>query len=106
MNWEKQIVEQYGKEYIFRQLAEEAAELCQASLKMVRAIKNETPVREDEASVHVLEEIADVEVMVNVLKLAVLNARGLEFITDTYQKKMERMIDRMLEGEPLDSNGR
>ena len=106
MSWESQIVEQYGKEYIFRQLAEEAAELCQASLKMVRAMRNETPVREDEASVHVLEEIADVEVMVNVLKSAVLNARGLEFITDTYQKKRARMIDRMLEGECLDSDGR
>ena len=106
MNWEKQIVEQYGKEYIFRQLAEEASELCQASLKMVRAMRRETPVSEQEASAHVLEEIADVEVMLTVLKTAVLNARGLEKVASTYQKKRDRMIDRMIEGECLDSDGK
>ena len=106
MNWEHRIVEQYGREYIFRQLAEEASELCQASLKMVRAMRGETPVSEEDASAHVLEEIADVEVMLNVLKAAVLNARGLQKIASTYQKKKDRMIDRMLEGECLDSDGR
>lgn len=106
MNWEKRIVEQYGKEYIFRQLAEEASELCQASLKMVRAMRGETPVSEEDASSRVLEEIADVEVMLSVLKIAVLNARGLQKIASTYQKKKDRMIDRMLEGECLDSDGR
>lgn len=106
MNWEKQIVEQYGKEYIFRQLAEEASELCQASLKMVRAMRGETPVTEIDASARVLEEIADVEVMLNVLKRAVINDRGNEKIAAVYEKKRERMIDRMIEGECLDSDGK
>lgn len=106
MNWEKQIVEQYGKEYIFRQLAEEASELCQASLKMVRAMRHETPVSEEDVIAHVLEEIADVEVMLTVLKRAVLTDRGNERIAAIYRKKQERMIDRMLEGECLDSDGR
>lgn len=106
MNWEKQIVEQYGKEYIFRQLAEETSELCQASLKMVRAMRGETPVSEQDASARVLEEIADVEVMLTVLKRAVVNDRGNERIAAIYEKKRTRMIDRMIEGECLDSDGK
>ena len=73
---------------------------------MVRAMRCETPVSEEDASVHVLEEIADVEVMLTVMKRAVLNERGNEKIASIYQKKRERMIDRMLEGECLDSDGR
>lgn len=44
------------------QLAEEAAELSQAALKLVRAINDETPVTEEEAREHLLEEAADVQV--------------------------------------------
>ena len=43
------------------QLAEEAAELSQATLKLVRAINGETPVTEEEAREHLLEEAADVQ---------------------------------------------
>jgi hypothetical protein len=106
MDWEKQIVERYGEEYIFRQLAEEAAELCQASLKKVRAMRHETPVSEKDAKAHVLEEIADVEVMLVVLRTAVLNEEDAEKIISIYREKRDRMIDRMLEGECLDSDGR
>ena len=45
MIYEKKIAEQYGEEYIIRQLAEEAAELCQAALKLVRAMRRSTPSR-------------------------------------------------------------
>ena len=41
--------------------AEEAAELSQAALKLVRAINGETPVTEEEAREHLLEEAADVQ---------------------------------------------
>ena len=44
------------------QLAEEAAELSQASCKLLRAIKGQTPVTEAEACAHLLEEMADVYV--------------------------------------------
>lgn len=44
------------------QLAEEAAELSQASLKLVRAIEGDTPVTVPEAVRHLLEEMADVYV--------------------------------------------
>ena len=42
------------------QLAEEASELSQASLKLVRAMDGDTPVPEMDAKMHLLEEIADV----------------------------------------------
>lgn len=42
------------------QLAEEAAELSQAALKLVRARHGDTPVTEVEARMHLLEELADV----------------------------------------------
>ena len=105
MGWTRQIVEQYGEEYIFRQLAEEASELCQASLKMVRAMRGETPVKTADALARVLEEIADVEVMLHVLKTGVLNDRENEKIASIYRRKKDRMIDRMIEGECLDSDG-
>ena len=41
------------------QLAEEAAELSQAALKYLRVIRAETPVTEQEARTHLIEEIAD-----------------------------------------------
>ena len=44
------------------QLAEEASELSQASLKLVRSLDGDTPVPESEAKAHLLEEIADVMV--------------------------------------------
>ena len=106
MTYSKKIVEQYGQEYIFRQLAEESAELCQASLKMVRRINNETPVRWADAQDRLLEEIADLEVMLHVTKTAVLKEEANRKIAEIYQRKFDRMVDRMFEGEPLDSNGR
>ena len=106
MNYEKQIVEQYGEEYVVRQLAEEASELCQASLKLVRSMRHETPIRQVDAQARLLEEIADVEVMLRVLKRAVLNDEANERISSIFGKKFDRMVDRMIEGEALDSNGR
>ena len=44
------------------QLAEEAAELSQASLKLIRAMDGDTPVTVHEATWHLLEEMADVYV--------------------------------------------
>ena len=49
------------------QLAEEAAELAQAALKLYRALNDTTPVKEIDAREHLLEEIADVKVCAGVL---------------------------------------
>lgn len=102
----KRIAEQYGDEYIFRQLAEEASELCQASLKMVRAMRGETPVTITEARNRVLEESADVEVMLRVLKNGILTSEENAKIVSIFNRKRDRMIDRMIDGECLDSDGR
>lgn len=99
MTWKQKIVEQYSQEYVLRQLAEESAELCQAALKLVRVMNNETPVTQADAQNRLLEEIADVEVMLNVLKSAVLNDRGVGKIAEIYRRKEARMIERMIEGE-------
>lgn len=48
------------KEYRLRILAEEAAELSQAALKLIRAIEGDTPVTETEAMANLIEEAADV----------------------------------------------
>ena len=98
-NWMKQIVEQYGAEYVFRQMAEEAAELCQAALKMVRVMNNETPVRWEEAQAHLMEEMADVWVMWNMTDKAVLKDDANMKIWDMIWAKQDRMRERMLEGE-------
>ena len=42
--------------------AEECSEANQAALKLIRAIEGDTPVTEDEAVKHLLEEMADVYV--------------------------------------------
>lgn len=49
------------------QIAEESAELSQAALKMIRAMHGDTPVTQDEAAAHLIEEIADVSVCMTAL---------------------------------------
>lgn len=102
MSWKQEIAEQYGHEYIFRQMAEEAAELCQACLKMVRVLHHETPVRGIEAQKHLLEEVADVLTMIGILRDATLTDEANVRIDAIRAGKEERMVERMLEGDALD----
>lgn len=58
---------------VLEALAEESAELSQAALKMIRAFRigwcnNVTPVTPQEALDHLAEEVADVELVVEVLR--------------------------------------
>lgn len=98
-DWMDRIVDQYGQEYVLRQLAEESAELCQAALKVVRVLHGETPVTQTEAQDRMLEEIADVEIILGIMKDAVLNDRGIQRIREISVAKKTRMIERMLENE-------
>lgn len=98
-DWMSRIVDQYGQEYVLRQLAEESAELCQAALKVARVMHGETPVTLVEAQDRMLEEIADVEIMIDILKSAALNDRGVERVREITVRKQARMIERMLEVE-------
>lgn len=97
MSWEKQIVEQYGEEYVFRQLAEESSGLCHAALKLVRVMREETPVRWQEGQEHLLEEIADVEVMLDMITTTMLTTEARLQIEHIYASKQKRMKERMLE---------
>ena len=60
----KSILKEIGEEAVLEQIAEEAAELAQAALKMARKKRgvNPTPRTEDECLRGLLEEMADVEV--------------------------------------------
>jgi len=97
MTWQKQIVEQYGEEYILRQLAEESAELCQAALKLVRVMREETPMRWQEGQAHLLEEIADVKIMIDMMEGSVITTEARLQIEHIYAQKEKRMKTRMLE---------
>lgn len=73
------------------QLAEEAAELSQASIKMIRAIDRDTPVDSETAWANLLEEIADVDVCTHVLT----DTEDVETIVNIYIKKYDRWSERL-----------
>lgn len=76
-------------------LAEEAAELSQAALKMIRAKGsngNPTPISAEEAEAKLLEEIADVRNCINVLGLP--TGCG-ELINEITEAKMKRWVERL-----------
>ena len=56
------VLEKLGRTELLAQLAEEAAELSQAALKLRRVLdgRNPTPVTEAEATLHLQEELTDV----------------------------------------------
>jgi NTP pyrophosphatase (non-canonical NTP hydrolase) len=78
-------------------LAEEAAELAQAALKLRRAIdcSNPTPVREAEAYEKLLEEVADVRLYEDMLRLHNDNAK----MSKIRKEKVTRWADRLRERE-------
>ena len=79
------------------QLAEEAAELCHAALKLERAMRgtNPTPVTKPEAIQKVFEETADVLNALEVLQIY----PDTDSIYGIRNKKMDRWIERLQERE-------
>lgn len=73
------------------QLAEEASELSQASLKLVRSLDGDTPVPESEARAHLLEEIADVFVCT----FALVSESDMMAIETISRQKSKRWEDRL-----------
>lgn len=78
-------------------LAEEAAELSQAALKMIRAYKmggavNPTPITPNEALENLFEEVADVELAEEALGMYYMNRRRIEEIKE---KKRIRWVERL-----------
>ena len=87
------MIEKIGKAAMLEQLAEEAAELSQAALKLARVLRGEnpTPVTEDEAKEHLIEEYTDVFQCASELLIPV----DWQQIND----KAERFLDRWEEKE-------
>ena len=93
------ISEKYGKLYMLRQMAEECSELAQAALKYIRALRNETPMRIDEAIEHLTEEIADVRLMIDAVSATMLSERDVEDVQAIKEQKLDRWKARMIDGD-------
>lgn len=87
------IREHLSQEELLCQLAEEASELVQAALKVVRILNgnNPTPVSEQEAYKNLSEEIVDISVCLAVLGFCKIDPEG-----DTrFDKKLNRWCERL-----------
>ena len=82
-----------GEPAILEQLAEEAAELNHASLKLARILRGEnpTPVRRKVAVEHLTEEMTDIFVCI-----AVLAQAGYEIDPELAEQKIRRWYTRVL----------
>lgn len=85
----EEIRDKVGEAELLAQLAEEAAELSQAALKLRRKLdgRNPTPKTERELRANLDEELADVTVCVSVL--------GLDTKWELMQKKICRWAERL-----------
>lgn len=93
------IAGKYGKLYMLRQMAEECSELAQAALKYIRALRKETPMRTDEAIEHIVEEIADVSLMIDAVSATVLSERDVDNVQAIKEQKLDRWKTRMIDGD-------
>ena len=93
MNLNEKIKQHIPQDELLAQLAEEAAELSQAALKLRRALTgiNPTPVTAEEARRNLVEEAADVY---NVLGL-LLDAADNAEIYNIIRRKKERWLNRL-----------
>lgn len=80
---------------LLAQLAEEAAELTHAALKLRRKFDatNPTPVTMDEALENLKEELADVKLLVTIIGFDEFDAE----IYDIMRAKLERWVQRLKE---------
>lgn len=81
-------------DYLYRQLAEECAELGHAALKLVRAGKDETPVHIEDASTAYVEELADVYLMIAIARTDLTKEEKAMFertVSNKYARMMKRL---------------
>ena len=90
---DEKIKQHIPQDELLTQLAEECAELSQAALKLRRALTgiNPTPVTAEEARANLVEEIADI---LNVSDL-LLEIDDVDEIYDIVQRKRERWLKRL-----------
>lgn len=87
-----------GWDYIYRQVAEECAELNKACLKLVRAVNKETPMPVEAAAAEYIEEIADVWLMIAIARTDMTPEEKTMF-DNTVECKYNRLMQRMEERE-------
>ena len=92
-------------EEVLAQLAEEAAELGKAALKLRRAIDgtNPTPVTIEQASDNLAEEIADVLLCLEVIEFDIDDVEELRQVMNA---KLKRWVNRLQEAEREDEDGK
>ena len=90
----RKILEFYGPDAQIRQCIEEMAELTQALCKYERVRGNGQPttMTEEECYNNIVEEIADVQVMLEQMKMYFLCSTQVEKIME---QKVERQLERM-----------
>lgn len=90
---------------VLAQLAEEAAELAQAALKLRRAQddENPTPIPEPEAFYNLGEEIADVALCVDVLRQQDADFGSIWSIEPTKRTKLTRWVERLCSAREAES---
>lgn len=91
------IAQKLGARERLEVLAEEAAELSQAALKMIRAYKmggavNPTPITTNEALENLFEEVADIELAVEALGFYYMSRRR---ISEIKEEKRKRWFERL-----------
>ena len=91
-----QICGRYGSEYLLRQLAEECTELATACLHHIRARRKETDKMPDATKENLIEEMADVSVMMDCVHGTLLHAIEQEELRKIADAKANRMVNRLL----------
>lgn len=96
-NYERKIIDSIGEACVLDQLAEEAAELAQAALKLARVYRgiNPTPVTVDDAHNKLIEEYSDVALVAHILNVYA--------DPDILTAKTERWLKRLADDEKLKS---
>lgn len=91
------VMDRLPQEELLAQLAEEAAELAHAALKLRRVLDgtNPTPVDYPTAVSSILEEVADVQLLIYLLDLE----RNPDEIVETMDRKLLRWQSRLIEAE-------
>lgn len=93
----KKVTDYLSPPELLAQLAEEAAELSQAALKLRRAMTgyNPTPVTVAEADANLIEEAADVNLVLSLL----LSDNVISEIEEIKQRKLKRWLNRLEESQ-------
>lgn len=93
----KELFSAIGPHAMLDQLTEECCELGKAAMKVIRAMGEgtPTPVSLGEARENLVEELADVTVMLTLLKVGFLTEVENYDVEQTLDRKLERFVERV-----------